>query len=180
MLQKFSVFQPNAWDNSIVPINILHKIVNNLNEVIDVVNAIEDTGFERAKEYTDSQITIVNSNIATLNSALSSLSRVVSNLMTTVQSLDNRETEHYNVLTYRIGALDNRVTEVRAYLKNYTDFEVLQLKNYLENEIKDIVIKSRKAFELWGLLTLEERITYIQKLYEVIITHPHCFFHYFL
>ena len=133
MLQKFSVFQPNAWDNSIVPINILHKIVNNLNEVIDVVNAIEDTGFERAKEYTDSQITIVNSNIATLNSALSSLSRVVSNLMTTVQSLDNRETEHYNVLTYRIGALDNRVTEVRAYLKNYTDFEVLQLKNYLEN-----------------------------------------------
>ena len=36
------------------------------------------------------------------------------------------------------------------------------------NEIKNIVIKSRKAFELWGNLTLKERITYIQKLYKVI------------
>ena len=38
------------------------------------------------------------------------------------------------------------------------------------SEISDIVIKSRKAFELWGNLTLKERISYIEKLYNVIKT----------
>ena len=36
------------------------------------------------------------------------------------------------------------------------------------NEIKAIVEKSKKASEMWGFLLLEERITYIKKLYEVI------------
>lgn len=36
------------------------------------------------------------------------------------------------------------------------------------NEITDIVINSKKAFDIWGYITLEERISYIQKLYEVI------------
>ena len=36
------------------------------------------------------------------------------------------------------------------------------------NEIKNIVINSKKAFELWGSLTIKERITYIEKLYDVI------------
>ena len=35
-------------------------------------------------------------------------------------------------------------------------------------EIEDIVLKSKKAYEIWGNLKLEERIIYIQKIYEVI------------
>lgn len=34
------------------------------------------------------------------------------------------------------------------------------------NEIKNIVSKSKKAFESWGFLTITERISYIKKLYE--------------
>ena len=34
------------------------------------------------------------------------------------------------------------------------------------NQIKEIVIKSKKAFESWGFLTITERISYIKKLYE--------------
>ena len=34
------------------------------------------------------------------------------------------------------------------------------------NQIKEIVIKSKKAFELWRFLTIAERISYIKKLYE--------------
>ena len=36
------------------------------------------------------------------------------------------------------------------------------------NEIKNIVIKSRKAFETWGYLSLEQRIVYIHRLKDVI------------
>lgn len=36
------------------------------------------------------------------------------------------------------------------------------------NEIKNIVKKSREAFELWGYLPIKERISYIQKLSEII------------
>ena len=36
------------------------------------------------------------------------------------------------------------------------------------NEIKDIVNKSRKAFETWGYLSIEQRVVYIQRLKDVI------------
>lgn len=36
------------------------------------------------------------------------------------------------------------------------------------SDIKEIVIKSKKAFDTWGFITLKERITYIQQLCDVI------------
>lgn len=36
------------------------------------------------------------------------------------------------------------------------------------NDIKEIVIKSKKAFYIWGFMTIKERITYIQQLCDVI------------
>ncbi len=36
------------------------------------------------------------------------------------------------------------------------------------DDIKEIVEKSKKAFDIWGFMNIKERITYIQKLYDVI------------
>lgn len=145
MLNKFSVFQPNAWDNSIAPIDILHKIINNLNEVIDTVNAIEDTGFARAKEYTDEQITNVNSRISDTNAEITriqqnffNLSRQFGQLQMLFSNLDGRETTHYNHIQTQISDLYTHIETTKNYLLHYTDYEILQLKELLEAEINEI------------------------------------------
>ena len=43
-----------------------------------------------------------------------------------------------------------------------------EVEETLLNEIKNIVIKSKEAFNIWGYIKLEERISYIQKLYNII------------
>lgn len=138
MIQHFSVFQPNAWDNSVVPINIIHKLINNLNEVIDTVNAMEDESFERSKAYTDEQITIVNNQIDNIMLNFDNLSRSVSNLWISIGELRTTETEHYNTVIALISETREIIEETKVYLKNYTDIKILELKNYLETQINEI------------------------------------------
>ncbi len=138
MINHFSIFQPNAWDNSIVPINIVHKLINQMNELIDVVNAIEDVGFERAKAYTDEQVAVINARISDIQRTIVSISEYQTQLNTRITTLDERETGHYNTLTTAVEQLNARIDYTRNELKNYTDISILELKNQLETEIEEI------------------------------------------
>lgn len=156
MIKHFSIYQPNAWDNSITPIQILHKIINNLNEVIDVVNAIEDVGFERAKTYTDEQITTVNERInntnaeidrvnnniqASLRSVNQSLTVLSSRLDTyngRLNNLDTRESAHYTETRQGFVQVYSTINNVAEQLRNYADLKDFYLKQEIEEEIEAI------------------------------------------
>ncbi len=57
--------------------------------------------------------------------------------------------------------------EIKSY--NPANNELLgKVKQTDIKEIKDIVNKSRKAFETWGYLSIEQRVVYIQRLKDVI------------
>lgn len=142
MLEHFSIFQPNAWDNSIAPIDLIHKIINQLNAVIDEVNNMSDESYERSKEYTDIQIATVNSQITTVNQSISSLTRSVFELNNYITSVSNTSDTRYQTLVGNINQLTEYCIQTRTYCYNYTDVKVLDLKNYLEaqiNEIKHLV-----------------------------------------
>lgn len=138
MIEHFSIFQPNAWDNSVAPINIIHKLINDLNKLVDEVNNIEDTSFERAKEYTDSQISPIRFELGTIGESLRSISRSLGALTSDLMALDSRESSHYAETVSRLNNLSDYIQSVRAELKNYTDLSIIMLRNQLEEEIEEL------------------------------------------
>ena len=138
MLTHFSVFQPNSWDNSIAPINLIHKLENEINTIIDEVNSIEDTIFQRSKEYTDEQIAIIDGRLENITTQINQMVVSINALSSRVTFIDERESRHYENVVTRIINLTNYVQSVRLELKNYTDMQVLALKTQLEAEINAI------------------------------------------
>lgn len=158
MLPKFTIFQPNGWDNSILPIDVIHKLINEMNNVIDYINNMEDRSVERAKEYTDSQIATVNDSIATTNNNLDQINnslqasiRSLNQSITVLQSqlstygerlndLSSRENEHYTELRTSIQQVYQTITSVATQLRDYADLKDIYLKNQLEAEINELRI----------------------------------------
>lgn len=156
MLPKFTVYQPNGWDNSILPIDILHKIINEMNNVIDYINDMEDHSVERAKEYTDSQISIVNDEITTTNNNLNiinnnlqaSIRSINANLTVLTQqlntygerldNLDTRESNHYTEIRQNFAQVYSDMNSLATQLRNYADLKDIVLKDQLEAEIDEI------------------------------------------
>lgn len=138
MIEHFSIFQPNAWDNSVAPINIIHKLINDLNKLVDEVNSIEDTSFERAKEYTDSQLVPIRVNLGEIAESLRSISRSLGTITSDIIALDARESTHYAETVSRLNNLSDYIQSVRAEVKNYTDLSIIMLRNQLEEEIEEL------------------------------------------
>lgn len=155
-IPPITIFQPNGWSNSILPIDVLHKIVNEMNNLITIINEMEDDSVERAKEYTDSQITIVNneiavtnSNIEQLNTSLQASIRSINYTLTVLQTqlntygdrlttLDNREANHYTTINNRFTQVYRDLVDLANQLRNYTDLQILALKDTLEAEIDEL------------------------------------------
>ena len=55
MLNHITMFQPSAIDNALSTMQILHKLITQINTVIDEVNSIDS----KANEYTYVQINIL-------------------------------------------------------------------------------------------------------------------------
>ena len=138
MIEHFSIFQPNAWDNSVAPINIIHKLINDLNKLVDEVNNIEDTSFERAKAYTDSQLDPIRTDLGNIAESLRTISRTLGSLTSDIATLDARESSHYAETVTRLNNLSNYIQSVRAELKNYTDLSIIMLRNQIEEEIEEL------------------------------------------
>lgn len=158
MIPKFTIFQPNGWDNSILPIDIIHKLINEMNNVIDYINNMEDNSVERAKEYTDSQIATVNDSIAATNNTIDQINnslqasiRSVNQSITVLQSqlstygeilndLNSRELEHYTEIGRTITQIYSDMRDLGVQLRNYADIKDLVLKEQLEAQIEEIRI----------------------------------------
>lgn len=138
MLQHLTLFQPSAWDNSIAPINIIHKLENEINNLIDYVNSMEDESVERAKEYTDAQISVINVQIAEFYESFRSISRTLGNMDAHISSVEATNDTRYAEMLSITSALRTYIDETKDYLKNYTDIKTLELKTYLEAQINAI------------------------------------------
>lgn len=158
MIPKFTIYQPNGWDNSILPIDVLHKLINEMNNLIDVVNTMEDHSVERAKEYTDSQITIVNDSIATtnnnlnqinnslqasirgLNTSLTVLTQQLNTYGERLNSTDATVAAHHQEFTSAMNQVYRDLNATATQLRNYADLKDTVLKQQLEEEIEELRI----------------------------------------
>ena len=155
-IPHFTVYQPNGWSNSILPIDVLHKLINEMNGVIDIVNHMEDESVERAKEYTDSQINIVEDSIAATNNTLDQVNqslqasiRSINQSITVLQSqlstygerlneVSARELDHYAEIGRTITQIYSDMRALGSQLRNYADVKDLVLKEQLEAEIEEL------------------------------------------
>ena len=55
MLNHITMFQPSAIDNALSTMQIIHKLISKINDIVDIVNNIDS----KANEYTDKQIRIL-------------------------------------------------------------------------------------------------------------------------
>lgn len=156
LIPHISVYQPNGWSNAILPIDVLHKLVNEMNGVIDIINHMEDESVERAKEYTDSQIDIVEASIATtnnnldqinqslqasirsLNQSITVLDSEVDTLVERINATDGRVTENYNTFTSAMNQVYRDLNSTATQLRNYADLKDTVLREHLEAEIEDL------------------------------------------
>ena len=54
MLNHITMFQPSAIDNALSTMQILHKLITQINTIIDEINSIDS----RANEYTDEPVNV--------------------------------------------------------------------------------------------------------------------------
>lgn len=158
MLSHITMFQPSAVDNALSTMQIIHKLINEMNIVIDEVNSIDS----KANEYTDSkvlelknqlegQITLLNNRVTNLSSDVSTYTELVYEISNLIVQLQTR-------LTSEIARLDSKIDNNKIELlqsinntlnlaKNYTDSEINKLKLYLEKLIKE---RTLYTYNIWN------------------------------
>lgn len=144
MINKFSIYQPNGWDNSITPTAMIHKLINEVNSLIDVINAIEevdhsytDGKIDELKAYVDekdldltSSINAVETHIVEVQNTLSTiiatnntnriaditrLENSLTNLTTSVSNLAAQVDDNYETLT-NLVTINNNLLSARITL----------------------------------------------------------------
>ena len=120
MLTHFTLTQPLSLDNALSSYQIIHKLITQMNEVIDEVNNIDSKAFE----YTDREIiklhNAINTQLSELEDLLQSQIDVNTLDITDLKNrADNIEGELINI--------NNRLVELREYVDN----EFLEVRNEL-------------------------------------------------
>lgn len=159
MIPKFTVYQPNGWDNSILPIDVLHKLINEMNNLIDVINNMEDQSVERAKKYTDSQIaivndsiTITNNNLTQINNSLQASIRGLNTSLTVLTQQLNTYGERLNTTDATVAAYHQEFTSTMNQVYRDLNATATQLRNYAD--LKDTVLKQQLEEEIEELRTI--------------------------
>lgn len=186
MIPRFTIYQPNGWSNSILPIDVLHKLINEMNNVIDYINNMEDRSVERAKEYTDSQIDIVEADIAATNNTIDQINnnlqasiRSLNQSITVLQSqlstygerlneINSRELDHYAEIGRTITQIYSDMRDLGAQLRNYADLKDIVLKEQLEAEIEELRVVINNVLEVEtidGLTGLKRSVRQILSTY---------------
>lgn len=145
MLNHITMFQPSAIDNALSTMQILHKLITQINTIIDEINSIDS----RANEYTDEQINILKDFL--VNKINTDIENTVNTL---TEYIDNQDEKNYNILNTKI---DNVIKQV------YID--IAKLKSYLilyidDNDNKIKVIINEVYEELYNLIKNGNDIIY--------------------
>lgn len=150
MLPKFSVFQPNSWDNGILPIDVLHKLITEMNTLIDEVNNIENKSVEISKAYTDAEISTLNQNltyqIRQVSNDLVAANRIISGHSTAIGAINTQIGTINGQINSLSGELTAKFNEAKDYadnaaalVKTYSDMRLLAATSELQEEINNII-----------------------------------------
>lgn len=139
MLNHITMFQPSAIDNALSTMQILHKLITQINTVIDEVNSIDS----KANEYTDEQIN-------TLKDFL--LNKINNDIKTLTKYIDNQDKKNYNILDKKIDDVIKQVYIDIAKLKSdlilYIDDNDDKIKviiNEVYDELFNLIRKGNSA-----------------------------------
>jgi DNA-binding transcriptional MerR regulator len=174
------MFQPSAIDNALSTMQILHKLINQINTVIDEVNSIDS----KANEYTDEQIEllhrIINDELSevesNLNNLIKSNSDDIVNIKTELIELHNNIKKlnkdiksntdlifsNYNVLILKIAELKDYIDSVINGLNIKVFSPVTGYKTDIQNALNDI-------YNLYQIDFGNVNLTYIKKLLQNIV-----------
>lgn len=181
MLNHITMFQPSAIDNALSTMQILHKLITQINTVIDEVNSIDS----KANEYTDEQIELLHRIIN------DELSEVESNLNNLIKSNSD---DIVNIKTELIE-LHNNIKKLNKDIKSNTDLifsnynvlilKIAELKDYIDSVIKGLNIKvfspvtgyktdiQNALNDIYNLYQIDfgnVNLTYIKKLLQNVVT----------
>lgn len=135
MLTHFTLTQPLSLDNALSSYQIIHKLITQMNKVIDEVNNIDS----KANEYTDREIiklhNIINTQLSELEELLQS--QIDVNKLD-ITDLKNRANNIENELI----TINNKLIELREYI----DDELLDMRNEL-NTIYHSLIAQMEALK---------------------------------
>lgn len=145
MLNHITMFQPSAIDNALSTIQILHKLITQINTIIDEINSIDS----RANEYTDEQIKILKDFL--VNKINTDIENTVKTL---TEYIDNQDEKNYNILNTKIDDVIKQVyidiAKLKADLILYID----------DNDNKIKVIINEVYEELYNLIKNGNDIIY--------------------
>ncbi len=181
MLNHITMFQPSAIDNALSTMQILHKLITQINTVIDEVNSIDS----KANEYTDEQIEllhrIINDELSevesNLNNLIKSNSDDIVNIKTELIELHNNIKKlnediksntdlifsNYNVLILKIAELKDYIDSVINGLNIKVFSPVTGYKTDIQNALNDI-------YNLYQIDFGNVNLTYIKKLLQNVVT----------
>ena len=154
MLTKFNLYQPAAIDNSLNSYQIIHKIIHEMNLIIDEINNIDS----KANEYTDEQIRLlkielqskfddIESEIVLLNGRIDLTNSNLTTLENAFNDFKTAITTSVNQLTVNVANLSDYVAQTESMLINYIDNKIDVLTHLIET------LKGVKVFGLNGKLT---------------------------
>ena len=145
MLNHITMFQPSAIDNALSTMQILHKLITQINTIIDEVNSIDS----KANEYTDEQIKILK------NFLVNKIDTDIENTVKTLtEYIDNQDEKNYSILNKKIDDVIKQVYVDIAKLKS-------DLTLYIDdNDNKIKVIINEVYEELYNLIKNGNDIIY--------------------
>lgn len=167
MLNHITMFQPSAIDNALSTMQILHKLINQINIIIDEINNIDS----KANQYTDEQIEILKDfTINKINSDIESLNKNLKEYIdTSDKNLDSRITEEVEKLNTTISeqvqTLLNDIENLKIYLLDYInlkDNEIYVKIDEVYKELYDLIIKGNQLIysPVTGELTNIQKVLY--------------------
>lgn len=158
MLTKFNLYQPAAIDNSLNSYQIIHKIIHEINLIIDEVNNIDT----KANEYTDEQIRLLKAELQIrfneVETMISGLSDRIDVTESQIQGIFSELTTLRNIMNSNFTQIYNRIEEVNTSLTLQIQDNYIALYHYIDSQIEMIEqlinsISENKVFGLNGKLT---------------------------
>lgn len=136
MLNHISIFQPSAIDNALSTMQIIHKLINQINVIIDEVNSIDS----KANEYTDEQIKILNDKIENelieLEKTLKEYSDTLNNNLKTY--VDKQDKFILDLLSSSMVTICEEMNKLENKLKLYIDTNDSKIYVYINKIYKEL------------------------------------------
>lgn len=145
MLNHITMFQPSAIDNALSTMQILHKLIAQINTIIDEINSIDS----KANAYTDEQIKILKDFL--VNKINTDIENTIKTL---TEYIDNQDEKNYNILNKKIDDVIKQVYIDIAKLKS----DLILYIDDNDNKIK--VIINEVYEELYNLIKNGNDIIY--------------------